>query len=259
MTNADLVSRTAREAIELRADTATVWHALVRRTETPRWLGAGAVIEAKGDGECRWTNQRGETFEGRIDNLAPTRRLVANASDGGSIEFQFDHRGRGTMVRAVRTALVARDAADELATAESCEWRIALLALRAHVDSAGSAETARAGVWTNADRTSAWRAMFGVDALIVEGAVDQLQRRDGFTLAFAGGLKLTGRASTVEREVQFVGETQTGELLTLSALRGARGTFVHIALMGSARRVEELNALEAAWRTALETRFALLA
>lgn len=244
--------RTVREAIEIRADAPAVWHALVRRDQTPRWLGTGARIEAKPGGACVWVDRRGGHFEGRVEQLSPTRRLVALFPDGGGLEFQLDHRPRGAMLRAVRTLRLALQDADELAAAEAREWRLALLALRAQVESGDERGRALASAWSPLARPQAWETLFGPGRLVLAGRVDQLQRRDGFHLTLTGGLELDGRAATVEPSAQFVGELPQGEVLALSALASPGRTLLSVALLGSPRPAAELAGAAASWQRALD-------
>ncbi|MCC6409114.1 MAG: SRPBCC domain-containing protein [Planctomycetes bacterium] len=251
MTQPNRVRRTTREAVEIRAEASDVWHALVRREETPRWLGPGATLEAKLGGLCTATNFRGESFSGRVVELAATRRLVARGEEGGELDFQLDLRPRGTMVRAVRTVMLEPDDADERADAEPRDWRLALLALRVHVEFRAELSSAHASAWTQAPRIEAWRALFGPGRFVVEGTVDQLQRRDGYKLTLPAGFQATGRAATIEPGAQFIGDAATGELLTLSVLRAKDRTLLHAALIGSRRPTDELADLAVTWQRAL--------
>lgn len=243
--------RTVREAIEIRAAAVSVWHALVRRDETPRWLGEGAAFDPRPEGACGCTNLRGERFEGRVESFATTRRLVARSTDGGSFEFQLDPHPRGTMLRVVRSLWLARERADELAGAEAREWRIALLALRAHVETQGAAKSLLACAWSPLAREAAWASLFGAERLVRAGAVDQLQRRDGFHLRLAGDVELSGRAATVEPRAQFIGDSAGGEVLVLTALGGADRTRLVAALLAARRDADELGRLRESWLAAL--------
>lgn len=243
--------RTVREAIEIGADAANVWHALVRRDETPRWLGEGASADPRPDGACSATNLRGERFDGRVESFAATRRLVARAADGGSLEWLLEPRSRGTMVRVAKSLWLGRENADELANAEAREWRIGLLRLRAHVESQGSAATLLVSAWSPLAREAAWATLFGAERLVRSGAVDQLQRRDGFHLRLAGDIDLAGRAATVEPRAQFIGDAPGGEVFVLTALAGAQRTLLVAALLGSRRPAEQLERLRETWLAAL--------
>ncbi|MCK6445506.1 MAG: hypothetical protein L6Q99_03865 [Planctomycetes bacterium] len=243
--------RTVREAIEIGADAASVWHALVRRDETPRWLGEGAGFDPRPEGACSATNLRGERFDGRVESFAATRRLAARATDGGSLELQLEPRARGTMVRVVRSLWLGREHADELANAEAREWRIGLLRLRAHVESQGSATTLVASAWSPLAREAAWATLFGAERLVRAGSVDQLQRRDGFHLQLAGDIDLAGRAASVEPRALFIGDAPGGEVLVLTALAGGERSLLVAALLGSRRPADQLDRLRASWLPAL--------
>jgi uncharacterized protein YndB with AHSA1/START domain len=249
------VRRTVREAIEIEAAAERVWHALVRRDETPRWLGVGATLEARLGAECSATDLRGERFAGAVAELAATRRIVARAEPGGELAIELEPRRSGTLVRCVRTLDVPRADADEFANATAREWRLALLALRLHVESRGANGVVRASAWSQArgasGRTAAWHALFGAERFVLAGSVDQLQRRDGFAVTLPGGVELSGRASIVEPGAQFVGDAAKGELLALSALGGARGTLLDAAWFGARRPKADLDALASTWHAAL--------